>query len=577
MADFKITPDAKRLQWIQSNLRITTKEGVLSCLFPNVPQLRLHMCMQAQRQRNLPVRIDMLKFRQWGGSTWIEAEGFFEVHQRPNWRAMAVSVDAQSTDHIFGMTKLFEEELPDPIKRAKDNTNRKEIVFSRPHRSRFMSQTAGTMSLGHSFTAQFLHCSEISRWENAETQMAGLQEIVPLKPGTTIIRETTANGQGGYFFESWVENIKRLRRDPDDYSGYMPVFMSWDMFSDYAITPPAGIVFSKFERDLQRQHHLTNAQLYWRRMKLEEMNGDLGHFMEQYPLTWQEAFQVSGNPVFAAGIVALQAAYQKDNFQRVLFDEGGGNTTMVPTEETQNVWLIHKPPVDDHEYAMGIDTMEGRLSDSNNPKSKLDLDGVTIMDRNTGEVVAYYEGRGDQRELARQAYRAAVYYHEAYVAPEIPQSMILLDYFKERGYPFLYNRQRHEDRQTEGESEVLGWRTTAITRKWLVEDMVVACKEGSVKLIFPELIGQMQGFVRDKNGRPGHLPGEHDDGLFSAMIAYQVHKRTPFGRSMVKQTRTGDGGEREKTDDDLARVGAVDNWDPADEEDEETEDSAHTS
>lgn len=742
MSDSVVQPDVPILQWIASNLHIITKAGTRELLRPNAVQLRLHMSIQAQRSRGLPVRLRLLKFRQWGGclspetrvltsagrwkrigdveigeelvcvdergrggklcrctvldrwitrklayritmssgvqviasgdhrflgrrdydgrpiwrrvckeirtgsrgtapfglvvgdpirivarpwvkvgdlpgkcsgdaweeiveieplavqelvdiststrtfiaegvvshnSTWIEAEAFYEVWHNPNWRAMAVSVDADSTDHIFGMTKLFEEDMPASLRRPKDNTNRKEIKFSRPHRSQFLAQTAGKLSLGHSFTAQFVHASEIARWENAGTQMAGLQEIVPLKPGTTIIQETTANGQGGYFYDGWVEDIRRLRKHPDDLSGYLPIFVAWHMFPDYAMTPRPDTIFTRDERAIQKQCQLSDEQLYWRQMKLSEMNGDLGRFCEQYPSSWMEAFQTSGNPVFGPQTIATQAMYQGKQFRRVLFDEGGGKVTMESSDEQLNTWLIWSDVQEDHDYAIGIDTMEGRLSDVNNPRSLLDWDAVTIMDRNTGEFVAMYHGRGDQRELGEQALRAAIYYNEAYVAPEIPQSMVLLSYFKDRGYSYLYNRQRHEDRETEGESEVLGWRTTSITRKWLVEDMVVALKEASVKLIFPDLLDEMRGFVRDANGKPGHMPGEHDDLLFSAMIALQVHKHCPMSNRPYKEDHTGLDAEPEKNENKLARVGAVDDWDPiTDSEEDENEDDLHT-
>lgn len=563
-----VQPDAARLQWIATNLHIITKAGTRVLLRPNPVQLRLHMAMQEQRERGLPVRLRLLKFRQFGGSTWLEAEGFYEVLKFPNWRAMAVSVDADSTDHIFGIAKVFEEDLPAGERRRKDATNRKEIKFSRPHRSQFISQTAGKISLGHSFTAQFLHASEIARWENAETQMAGLQEIVPLKAGTTIVQETTANGQGGYFYNAWREDVKRRRKHPEDYSGYLPIFVGWYMFPDYAIEPRAGTVFTRDERALQQKHSLTEAQLTWRRRKIEEMNGDLALFGEQYPACWEESFQASGNPVFSLDITARQALYvATSGVRRVVFDETAGSVEAVDTEEQQNTWLLWGAVRDGGDYAIGIDSMEGRLSDVNNPKSALDKDGMTVLDRTTGEVVAIYQGRTDQRELARQAWRAAVYFNEAYVGPEMPASMVLLGYFKERNYPNLYNRSIHEDRLAEGESEVLGWRTTALTRKWLVDDFIVAAKEGAVKVVFSDLLDEMRSFARNQNGRCEAMPGEHDDLLFSAMIALQVHKRCPMSAKAYRGDHTGgdEGPEPGHDVNDLAYAGAMDDLSDLDE------------
>ena len=567
----RVGPDEARLQWIQSNLQIITKDGHRVRLIPNVVQLRLHLAMQEQRVRGLPARIRLLKARQFGCSTWAAAEAFYEVHHNPNWNAMAISVDSDSTDHIFRMTRMFNEMLPPDEQLQVDNTNRKEIIFSRPHFSRFVSQTAGKMSLGRSFTAQFCHTSELAFWERAEVQVSGLEEIIPMRPGTTIIQETTANGQGGYFYNGFMDDLKRRRRDPNDYNGYLPVFFPWYVFPEYAIEPVAGAIFTSAERAMQRQYQLSDAQLYWWHLKLESKNGDLSLMEQEYPSSVVGAFQTSGNPVYSAEIVATQAMYLGHQFERILFEEKSGSVTAVPVEELGNIWLINARPRDGHDYAIGIDTMEGRISDVKNPKSNLDFDAIVVLDRNTGEVAAVYHGRGDQAELARQAFRAAVWYNEAYVAPEIPQSMILLNYFKERGYPYIYNRQRHEDRMSEGESEVLGWRTTAITRKWLVDDFVVALKEASVRLVFPELVEEMRGFVRDKNGRPGHLPGEHDDLLFAAMIAFQVHKRCPLATKQYESNYTGsddESGEKDETLNSLAVVGAFDDEPLGDDDDD---------
>jgi intein/homing endonuclease len=920
--------DLDRVFWIRNNLRIITKDGRLIRLEPNIGQMMLHNSVQLQRERGLPVRVKLLKPRQVGWTTWTIAEGFYEVYSKPNWKAMAVSVDSDSTDNIFKMARTYHEELPASLQRKMDNTNKKEIVYSRPHRSSIISQTAGKLSLGRSFMAQYLLCSEIAFWENAATQMSGLEDVVSLKPGTTIIQETTANGQGGYFYEGFWEAVDKRKRYPDDYSDYIPVFFPWYKFPEYAVEPSSGFVFTREDRSIQKRFDLTDAQLYWRHLKIKEKNGDVSLFMQEYPAcvvagtrvgtnrgiipveqivagnvgtfgvvdhvyeqrpsqtyrlttelgyivegtedhpiflaegqplfpdwketvplakciagmkialappmlaqeeyvekwreagvdcsvritpdwgrflgyfmgdgsyhsdtlsvvctrkdedvaadvdalirkllglnpkrrcvgshdggteirvgsqrlrsafgklgivelgkrktrrivkvpeciwrspraviveflrglfesdgfsnrqtgdvkffskyqefiddvqllllafgitskgtsvkklsgdgheymgrelrlrareallfhqrigfisarkrqngrtkcrdkqpdvlsdrvksvesvgvkitydltvrdghafdangikthnTAREAFQQSGNPVFPPELIAYQDSTVKEP-KRYLFDETSGVPKPELTDDSFSVWWILEMPKEGHSYSMGIDTAEGRLSDVNNPKSKLDMDGCSILDRSTGNYVAIYMGRGDQKELAVQAMRAAIFYNEAYVAPEIPQSMILLNYFKEHGYPNLYNRQRHEDRESETESEVLGWRTTAITRKWLVDDWITATKD-SLRVGFQQIVDQMRTFVRTSNGRPDHLPGEHDDLLISAMIAYQAHKRCPMSDLPMKTAHTGEAAapEREDEDDDLARIGAVDDWIPGEDDDDDNE------
>ena len=106
--------------------------------------------------------------------------------------------------------------------------------------------------------------------------------------------------------------------------------------------------------------------------------------------------------------------------------------------------------------------------------------------------------------------------------------------------------------------------------------MVVALKEASIKLLFPDLIDEMRGFVRNKDGKPIHLPGEHDDLLFSVMIAYQAHKRCPMTTKPYSQTHTGESVEDSGSLNDLARIGVMDNIALDEDDDDEDYYATHT-
>ena len=143
-----------RLNWIAENLRICTKKGEIINLYPNIGQLQLHNSIEIQRSKGLPVRICLLKPRRVGWSTWCEADAFCDVFNRPNISALAVSADDQATDEIFRMTKMFHDELP--FKRPTEYSNRKEIIYSKPHRSRIVAMSSGKVVLGRGATFQRL-------------------------------------------------------------------------------------------------------------------------------------------------------------------------------------------------------------------------------------------------------------------------------------------------------------------------------------------------------------------------------------------------------------------------------------
>jgi hypothetical protein len=434
---------------------------------------------------------------------------------------MAVSLDADSTDTIFAMTKRFQRYLRGS--RPTDNTNKKQIVFSDPHNSIFHAQTAGKVGVGRSFTAQFLHCSEVAFWQDAKTQLAGLYQIVDDSPGTVIILESTANGIGGSFHDKYWAAVEHRKKYPGDLREYRPVFFAWFDFPEYRLPVPDWFERVEGEEELSRLYGLSDDQLYWRRVKIAELDDDLALFKQEYPCTDVEAFQSSGNPVFSATQISRQ---EKNllNCRTAVFTE---EDTLETVNRTFNCWHIASIPIPGRQYAMGVDTMENRLSDIADPKSKLDCDGISVIDRTTGEVVAVWHGRGTQDDLAQQAYWCACYYFDAFVGVEMPMGMTVLKHFVEKGYSNLYNQQTHDQSLSPRDSESYGWRTTIVTRDWLVNDFITAIRSQAVIIRQDCVIEEMKTFIKDKMGRAVHMPGKHDDVLFSLMIALQIHQRCP--------------------------------------------------
>ena len=97
------------------------------------------------------------------------------------------------------MQKTWPGELPFTLK-----YNTKKEMVNVEKNSTFYIGTAGARAFGHGDTINNLHCSEVSRWANAEQTMVGLLQAVP--QSGRIIMETTANGFGDYFYNIWTKN-----------------------------------------------------------------------------------------------------------------------------------------------------------------------------------------------------------------------------------------------------------------------------------------------------------------------------------------------------------------------------------
>ena len=561
----QVSPDVSRLQWITAMLHIINKRGRFLNLRPNNGQLLLHSEIQVQRRLGLPVRIVLLKPRQVGWTTWTEAEAFYDVYHQPNINAMAVSVDADSTDVVFGMTKRFHSNHPRPL--PTDNTNKKAIIFSEPHRSSFYAQTAGKVGVGRSFQVRFLHCSEVAFWHDAATQLAGLYQMVPEDAGTSIILESTANGNGGPFYDTYMK--ARKRSVSGDLRGFRPVFFPWYEFSEYSTPPPDGFKASHDERKEASLYGLTDAQLYWRRVKIEELNGQEDVFRQEYPATDLEAFQASGSPVFDAQTIQFQVKHvqAESRIKYGLFDHRDG-TFIENKGDSRYGWGVLDSDRSE-EHVMGADTREHRLLDERDPKSKRDYDGALVLSRNPSNkrVKAVLHTRMAARDLGYQVLGAARYYNDAWVVPEIPQGMMILEVLRAAGYSYIFQRRGGDETWDPEDLDALGYRTTPATRHMLVNETIPYLRGKTILCQFQAIIDEMRTFIYDKTGKPIHMPGEHDDLLFGLFLAVMGDIYCPRrSKSLILPSTTGDLGgvsylDRDP-DHDLCYSGAIDPWNP---------------
>lgn len=553
--------DFKYLTWMARNLKIINLDGEEVSLIANVAQRQVHGALQKQHESGLPVRAIVLKARREGVSTYVQGRYFADVNRRKNQVACIISADEDATNKVFKMSQYFQGHYTN--KRKTKHSNRKEIIYDKPHYSEFVCQTAGKGILGRGGRTSHMHATEFAFWANAKSQFGGAAQEVPDRHGTSIIIESTANGVGDAFYDMFWQAWNDWK-ETKDLNNYLPIFLPWYIFPEYVKTPPEGYKLEEEEIFLKNKFKLTDNQIYWRRWAIKnKCQGDIGLFKQEYPSTALEAFQSAGTPVFPAGILNDQEKKLTDKGRYGIFVKDGDVIKFEPTEQQINCWFMAEPVEKDGIYCAGADTMEGRSVDPKDEKAKTDYHGVATFRRDTGKFVCAFKGRCEQIELAEQYLLMARYYNNAYLAPEIPNGMIVLQYLKDRGYDKIYNRQVHDEHLTVEESENLGWRTTSITRKWLVDDLITCMRDGDVTINLPWILEEMKTFIRDKTGKPIHNTGKHDDVLFGAMISIQIHKRCPMDSMVYPYAETGEWDEP-GTDNynELAYIGRRDTWQP---------------
>lgn len=270
-------------------LKIRTKKGTIIPLELNRAQLYIHERAEAQLKNRGYVRMILLKGRQQGASTYIEARYTWKVTRRRGVRAYILTHEQAATDNLFEMTERYYEHLPAMVKPVLGSSNAKELSFDRLD-SAYKVGTAGNKGAGRSSTLQYLHGSEVAFWPHAEEHAAGLMQAIPKgddAKGTEIFLESTANGIGNYFHEQWVQAEQGK-------SDFEAVFVPW--YWDHGYRLDRDITLDDDEAEHAKLYGLDLQQMAWRREKIAELGPEL--FKQEYPVTPAEAFRAAADAAF---------------------------------------------------------------------------------------------------------------------------------------------------------------------------------------------------------------------------------------------------------------------------------------
>lgn len=289
-ADFEFY--APRALWIKP------KVGRPQRFVLNRAQEYLHGRLEDQLAEIGKVRALVLKGRQQGISTYIGGRFYHKTARTFATRTFILTHEQAATDNLFGMVDRYHDHCPDELKPQTGASNAKELSFPLLD-SGYEVGTAGTKSVGRSKTIQLFHGSEVAFWPNASSHFAGIVQAVADLPGTEIILESTANGIGGEFHERWQQAEAGI-------GDYIAIFIPWFWQEEYRRPVPEGFVLTDEEAAYCSAHGLDDEQMAWRRNKIAELKDPL-LFMQEYPATAAEAFQMSGHDSFIKPASVLEA------------------------------------------------------------------------------------------------------------------------------------------------------------------------------------------------------------------------------------------------------------------------------
>ena len=477
------------------------------------------------------IRICVLKARQIGISTVIEAIAFAMSMIHNAMSTMIVSHETDSTHNILGMTRRYWDTFV-----FKDYWHEERYASANHlawvNESNIKVATAKNTNAGRSRTIHFLHASEVGFWNDPETLMTGLRQAVPSIGLSAIFLESTANGIGNYFYR---ECNKAMKGEGEFSFHFYPWHEHPEYTADYISTDEADkYIIETLDEEEQRlvdTFDVSMARLVWRRWAIENLcQGSLDKFHQEYPASPHEAFVSTGRNVFP--LDALLDHYEPLIGKRGrLIRLGTGDIKFVPDQK--NGWLtLFSEPSDDKDWGVYIGGCDPTHTTAG------DNACVQIINRRTLEQVGVYRRKIDPVNFGRDIQMIGHYFNEALLAPEkTGPGYATIGVVVADGYPNLYATQKI-DKMQGGAVDNYGWLTNQQTKhlaishllKSVTDKMVVIGNQSYGVLIHDEeTFLEMRDYVttEDGNGYENGDGSQFDDTVMALGIAVTVHNIEP--------------------------------------------------
>lgn len=514
--------------WCYRCVRIKPKDAYREVPFVlNAPQRKVLGVLESDRLAGRPIRLILLKARQWGGSTLVQTYmAWIQCCHRHNWNSLICAHVKDIAASIRGMyskllagypEELWEGDAAPAFRPFERSMNVRRIE------GRGCNVTVGSAENQDAVRGSdyaMAHLSETAFWR-ASRQHSPADFIravcgsVALLPYTLVVMESTANGVGNYFHAEWL----RCKSGQGDKHA---VFVAWYEIEMYSCPPPDREAFAASLNEYEYTLWLKGIDLdriYWYHCKAREY-ASVEQLHAEFPSDDVEAFINTGSGVFSnAAVEALRPACSEIQ-PRV--GEISGEEFKEDSRGAMKMW---KRPEPGRVYVVAVD-VGGRSAVS-------DWSVVAVMavggPGQKHEFVAQWRGHCDHDLLARRAADIARYYNTALLliesntletadyAAASSSSLFVLNRLAEE-YPNMYMRQSFD---TCGGSSTLkvGFHTNRSTKHMLVSRLIEAVREGEYIERDTAACDELITYEQRPNGTFAAKEGYHDDILMTRAMA----------------------------------------------------------
>lgn len=564
--------------WAYSYVKIKNKFGGKNIPFKlNRPQRKLLLVLERMRLADLPIRVILLKARQWGGATLVQIYmAWIQLVHKEGFYSAIVAQDTGTSRKIRAMySKMLKEYPPelldlDPSRKLEltpyEGSHNDTIISQKGEVARDSVICIGTAERPDSIRGgdiSLAHMSEVGLWKatdgkTPEDIIRSVSSSILLEPLTIDIIESTANGTGNFFHTEWLAA-------KDKKSDRTPVFVSWfeiDMYSkpfksDYEKENFINFLIDNRE-NTEETSRSESGRYLWKLWKmgatLEAINwyvskrksyNSHSDMAAEFPSDDIEAFKHSGKKVFDQYAVEELRKYCRDpRFKGEVRGEATeGKKSLSSTRfvhDSQGLFKVWELPdkeiIVSNRYLVVVDV--GGRSD------KADFSIITVLDRfwlmygDKPVIVAEWSGHIRHDLLAWKMAQIAEFYNRALLVVESntyekdqdtdgDHTEYILNQIGEV-YPNMYKREASEQSIKEGRPTMWGFQTNRLTKPLIIDNLVKYIEEQLYIERDKETIDEYLCYEKKKNGAFGAIDGKHDDKLMTRAIALHISNNMPL-------------------------------------------------
>ena len=563
--------------WAALYVYIKNKGGGDDVLFRLTrPQRKFVERLEKLRKANKPIRIVLLKARQWGGSTTSQLYmAWLQLIHKVGLNSLIIAHQGAGSDEIKDMFDRMIKAYPiTMLYKLGETYNENESklvgvghsgsIHRVPQRNcKIKIGTAERPDSCRGGDYNLVHLSEVGLWKTTDGKKP--EDIVRsacsgilLKPYTMIVYESTANGTGN-FFQREYDAAKRGT------SQFEAMFVSWFDIEQYSLPFENDDAKADFAIWLWKNRNNSSASsaraesgkyLWWlweQGATLEAINwyvqerakyNEHAPMASEYPSDDVEAFVHSGERVFDKYKVdEFRASCKPPKYIGDVYADGDSGKDALKNlrfaEDTQGLlWIWDLPEIDDKEivtnrYLTIVDI--GGRSKKADWSVILVIDRLFMLDGDRPEVVAQWYGHIDMDILAWKAAQIAAFYDNSLLVIE---SNTLETHDKERQvdgdlshfilnqiknvYPNLYARKQTEDEIREGLPLRYGFHTNVATKPMIISTLIKVIREHLYTERDERCLDEYVVYEKKQNGAFGAIIGKHDDLLMTRAIGLHI-------------------------------------------------------